>query len=68
MTVELNKILKGTRDNLADICEELDIPLPDPKSLKVAQCINCGIWGSKYKEMYDDETCHFCNDMDSLRF
>lgn len=68
MTAEINSILKGTRDNLADVCEDLDIPLPDPKSLKVSQCVNCGIWGAKYSEMYDDETCHFCNDMDSLRF
>lgn len=70
MTVSFNidSLLKGTRDNLADVCQDLDIEMPDPKTLKVAQCINCGIWGSKYKEMYDDETCHFCNDMDTLRF
>lgn len=68
MIVELNTCLHGTRDNLADVCEDLGVPLPDPKSLKVGQCILCGIWGTKYSEMYDDETCHFCNDMDTLRF
>lgn len=68
MIVELNKCLHGTRDNLAKVCEDLGIEMPDPKSLKVSQCIQCGIWGVKYSEMYDDETCHFCNDMDTLRF
>ena len=60
--------LHGTRDNLAEVCEELDMSLVDPKSLKVGQCIECAIWGAKYSEMYDDETCHFCHDMDTLRF
>lgn len=68
MLKELDKRLHGTRDNLADVCDELGIEMPDPKKLTNCQCIECGIWGNKHSEMFDSETCNFCHNMDTLRF
>lgn len=64
----LDKRLHGTRDNLADVCDELEIDIPKVSLLNNCQCIECGIWGNKRSEMYDSETCNFCHNIDTLRF
>lgn len=70
MTDGLFKRLIGTRDNLKDVCNEIGQPLSTEASLTCTQCTNCYIWVSKRLAVYEDEipVCHFCADMDTLRF
>lgn len=70
MSVELSNRLIKTRDNLLDVCEELNVPFPDESSISVSQCVNCYIWLPKSQFVLEDDmpVCHFCADMDTLRF
>ena len=40
----------------------------DPDLLDVESCTNCGIWGKNHTHEDGLPICHFCNDIDSLRF
>ena len=70
MTAKLDNRLKNTRDNLADVCQELSIPVPDESTLQILQCTNCAIWRPKRQFVIEDEipVCSFCADLSLLRF
>lgn len=70
MTVMLAKRLLNTRDNLLDVCDELNVNMPTEEQLPLYQCINCYIWLPKRQFVLEDEmpVCHFCADMQTLRF
>ena len=73
MTVSHDKLftrLLKTRDSLRDVCEELNIEVPDEEQLGVLQCANCYIWRNKANFVleYNLPVCSFCADMALMRF
>ena len=63
MTADLDSALKGTNKNLFDVCQELGIDMPDPKSLSCDQCCNCNRWFTKTLLKLDldgNPICGFC--------
>lgn len=62
--------LKNTRDNLLDVCDELGVQMPNEEQLPLYSCVNCYIWLPKRQFVMEDEmpVCHFCADMQTLRF
>ena len=73
MTVKyklLDDTLDKTRDSLVFVCNSLGIDPSkvNPELLDVESCCNCGIWGKSHTEQDGLPICHFCNDIDSLRF
>lgn len=66
----LDKALSNTRRSLVDICAEFNINIEniDINKLENYSCCNCGIWGRNHTHEDGLPICHFCNDIDSLRF
>jgi hypothetical protein len=62
--------LNSTRNSLVDVCESLGIDPStiNPDLLDVESCCNCGIWGMNHTHEDGLPICHFCNEIDSLRF
>lgn len=62
--------LKNTRDNLLDVCDELNVKMPNEDQMPIYQCTACDIWLPKRQFVMEDEMpiCSFCADMRLLRF
>ena len=70
MYKRLDKALHNTRSSLLQVCAELGIDPSEvtPEELDNSCCCNCGIWGKNHTHEDGLPICHFCNDIDSLRF
>ena len=63
---KLEEVLKGTRRNIREVCEELGIDVP--AYINLDSCSNCGVWGKNFTIVDDLPVCPFCDDLDTLRF
>jgi hypothetical protein len=70
MIVQLAERLLRTRDNLAEVCEELGIVMPEEGSIPAMQCAACSIWVGLHNVRMDEgiPICGFCEDMSIMRF
>lgn len=70
---QLAGYLKNTRGTLKAACVAMNI-IPetvDLDVLPVTACDNCGVWLNPKHMAHDADgtvMCHFCHDMDTLRF
>ncbi len=58
--ITLIKELEGTRRVLAEVCDELNIPL-EAVGADIDRCSNCGIWSTKLiPDLDDNPICPVC--------
>jgi hypothetical protein len=59
MSGKLEDVLKGTRRNIREVCEELGIEIPE--TLGIEQCTHCNVWSGRLKADLDgNPICGFC--------
>lgn len=64
--IEIERIeqnLLRTRKTLRQVCNELNVDLPNPEDLLVSQCTQCDVWAKNYTLVEDEdgnEICQLC--------
>jgi hypothetical protein len=70
---QLSGSLKGTKENMHDVSEELGITIWENilQDLPISQCSHCDIWMAKSVMKLDSDKfniCPVCLDLETLRF
>lgn len=65
-TERVEQALLKTRKSVMQVCQELNLPMPDRDEMLVEQCSHCSVWHKNYKlneDLDGNPICQYCEDL-----